>query len=221
MKMVLCKLTTCLKRVIVSQLPFSIFIVLRLTNMENQYSLMGQYTSTIYGYIRDGLYEEAISILQSEQQNFPRSRAALSLLGYCYYRVNDFGSAVQAYDQLLTICPDVEEYKLYYAQSLYKAGMFSDATKAAVRVESEQYRQRRIMLQAIIKYNQDDFVSSRSLLDQCQQDDTDVLKNNAAIAYKQGKFELARNQYNEAINLLGYQADLSYNIALCYYREVR
>jgi hypothetical protein len=33
----------------------------------------------------DGKYAEAARALAAELQNFPRSRAALSLLGYCYY----------------------------------------------------------------------------------------------------------------------------------------
>ena len=98
--------------------------------------------------------------------------------------------------------------------------MYPEATRAAVRVDGDQYVQRKTMLQAIIKYEQDDLTSSRALLDQCQQDDPDVLVNNAAIAFKEGNFDKARNQYSEAINSMGYQPDLAYNIALCYYREV-
>jgi len=43
--------------------------------------------------------------------------------------------------------------------------------------------------------------------------------NFANVAYKESKFDEARSKYTEVINLLGYQADLAYNIALCYYRE--
>ena len=41
----------------------------------------GSYTTTIYGYIRDQNYDEALRILQIELQNHPGSRAALSLSG--------------------------------------------------------------------------------------------------------------------------------------------
>eukprot|EP00607_Mallomonas_marina_P006679 CAMPEP_0182438006 /NCGR_PEP_ID=MMETSP1167-20130531/85362_1 /TAXON_ID=2988 /ORGANISM="Mallomonas Sp, Strain CCMP3275" /LENGTH=649 /DNA_ID=CAMNT_0024631147 /DNA_START=218 /DNA_END=2168 /DNA_ORIENTATION=- len=187
--------------------------------MDRQSLPVGQYTATIYGAIKDGQYMDAIGILQFELQNFPRSRAALSLLGYCYYRVGDFQSAVVAYEQLLLVCPDVEEYKLYYAQSLFKAGMYPEATKAAVRVNGEQLSQKKTMLQAIIKYEQDELSTCKGLLDQCLDDDPDVLVNNAAVSYKEKLYEKARNQYTEAINSMGYQPDLAYNIALCYYRE--
>ena len=54
----------------------------------------GQYTSTVYGYIKDKKYEEVVRLLSVELQNFPRSRAALSLLGHCYYMMQDFHNAV-------------------------------------------------------------------------------------------------------------------------------
>lgn len=178
-----------------------------------------QYTSTIYTAIRDQRYQDAISVLLIEFQNFPKSRAALSLLGYCYYRIGDFTTAAQSYEQLVSICPDVEEYKLYYAQSLYKSGLFAEAMKAAIRVEGEQYQQRVLMLQSIIKYEQDELPGSKGYLDQCHNEDPDVLINYAAIAFKEGNYAKARSQYSEAINTMGYQADLAYNVALCFYRE--
>jgi tetratricopeptide repeat protein 30 len=76
-----------------------------------------------------------------------------------------------------------------------------------------------ILLQAVVKYEQDELPSCKALLDRCQAEDPDVIINHAAIAFKEGNFENARNQYSEAINTMGYQADLAYNVALCYYRE--
>ena len=94
------------------------------------YLPVGSYTSTVYTAIKEANYTEAIEILDVELQNFPRSRAALSLLGYCYFKIGDFPSASQCYEQLVTLCPEVEEYKFYYAQTLYKAGS-RDIDKAA------------------------------------------------------------------------------------------
>ena len=150
---------------------------------DGQYLPQGEYTVTVYSAIKDGRYNDAIDVLQIEMQNFPRSRAALSLLGYCFYQTSDFVSATQAYEQLVGLCPDVEEYKIYYAQSLFKAGMYPEATRAAVRVEGEQFAQRLLMLQGVIKYEQDELSSCKSLLDQCHSDDPDVLINFAAGEY--------------------------------------
>jgi hypothetical protein len=41
----------------------------------------------VYGLIRQQRYQEAVSILCRERHKFPRSRAALSLLGYCYFHM--------------------------------------------------------------------------------------------------------------------------------------
>jgi tetratricopeptide repeat protein 30 len=179
----------------------------------------GSFTIMVYGAIKEMRYDEAISILESELQSLPRSRAALSLLGYCYYKVAKFTTAAECYERLVGLCPEVEEYKFYYAQSLYKAGMYAEATRSAVRVQSEDFTQKSLMLQANIKYEQDEVNACKSLLDQCVADDPDVQMNHAAIAFKEGNYELARNQYIEVANTVGYQADLAYNIALCFYRE--
>jgi tetratricopeptide repeat protein 30 len=179
----------------------------------------GQFTAIVYGAIKEQRYLDAIDILQGELQNFPRSRAALSLLGYCYYHVGNYVDAAQSYEDLIGIAPDNEDYKIYYAQALYKAGMYPEANKAANRVDGDQYYNRVQMLQAIIKYEQDDLASCKSFLDACQADEPDVLVNFANVSYKEGKFEDARKQYSEVLNTLGYQADLAYNIALCFYRE--
>ena len=70
--------------------------------------------------------------------------------------MSDFQRAVQTYEQLVKICPDVEEYKIYYSQSLFKAGMYPEATRSAVKVSSPQHTQRVTMLQASIKYELDE-----------------------------------------------------------------
>ena len=53
----------------------------------------GKYTYTIYSYIRDGRFADVIKILTNELQTFPKSRAALSLLAYCYYQIQDYAES--------------------------------------------------------------------------------------------------------------------------------
>ena len=55
----------------------------------------GQYTSYIYGLIKDQNYGEAIKILNTQLELNPRSRAALSLLGYCNYMSQNYGYAAE------------------------------------------------------------------------------------------------------------------------------
>lgn len=58
----------------------------------------GNKTAAVYTLIKDGKYGDAVRILSIELQNHPKSRAALSLLGYCYYYMQDFPSAATTYD---------------------------------------------------------------------------------------------------------------------------
>lgn len=125
-------------------------------------------TKYVYSAIKEHRYDDAVELLSQEVQNFPRSRAALSLLGYCYYHGGNYPLAVEMYEQLISVVPDADEYKIYYAQSLYKAGMYPEATRAAVRVDNEQHTQRMLLLQAVIKYEQTELSSCKSLLNQCE-----------------------------------------------------
>ena len=70
----------------------------------------GEYTKVIYTLIKDQKYMDVINILTNELQFNPRNRAALSLLCYCYYHVQDFENAADMYDQLTRFFPDTENY---------------------------------------------------------------------------------------------------------------
>lgn len=68
-----------------------------------------------------------------------QSRAGLSLLGYCYYQLQDFVNASDCYEQLTILHPDIDDYRMYYAQSLYKACLYQEAMKTACVIENPQY----------------------------------------------------------------------------------
>ena len=161
--------------------------------MQNRACEEGQYTQAVYGSIKEGRYDEAVRILEFERQNFPRSRAALSVLAFCYYHMQDFKNCAATYEDLIRVCPDVDDYKLYYAQALFKAAMYPEALRAAIRVDSPQHQQKVVQLQASIKYEQDELSACKQLLDGCLPDDPDTVINFAAIAYKEGEFEGACN----------------------------
>ena len=57
----------------------------------------GKYTLTIYSFIRDGRFQDVIKILSNELGTSPKNRAALSLLGYSYYQIQDFPAASDWY----------------------------------------------------------------------------------------------------------------------------
>ncbi|CAB1350320.1 unnamed protein product [Coregonus sp. 'balchen'] len=122
----------------------------------------GEYTATVYKMIKDGRYGEAIHILSHELQKQMKSRAALSLLGYCYYHMQDFTNAAECYEQLTQLHPE-------------------------------------------------------TLVEQLPQDDPDYEVDMGCLLYKEGEYEEACKKFMSAMQVLGYQPDLSYNIGLCYY----
>ncbi|XP_060945938.1 intraflagellar transport protein 70A [Limanda limanda] len=177
----------------------------------------GEYTATIYKLIKDGHYLEAIHILNGQLQKHTKSRAALSLLGYCYYHIQEFINAAECYEQLMQLHPEVEDYKVYYAQSLYKAGAYPEANKASFVLDNTSSHTKMVKLQASIKYCEEDYSASKSLLEQLPQDDPDCIHNIGCLLYQDGKYEDACKKIMSALQVVGYVPALSYNIALCFY----
>lgn len=178
----------------------------------------GEYTKTVYSLIKEGLYKEAISILNEQLQINSNSRSALSLLAYCYYFTQDFVNAANCYEHLTSLCPDNEDYKIYYAQSLYQACLYQEAMKVTCQMESSKNHAKIIKLQAAIKYGEEDLGAAKSLVDMCPADDPDTEVNLGCLLFKEGRYEEACAKFTTALQVEGYKPDLSYNIALCYYR---
>ncbi|KAJ3038123.1 Tetratricopeptide repeat protein 30A [Rhizophlyctis rosea] len=177
----------------------------------------GKYTYTIYSYIRDGRFTDVIKILTNELQTFPKSRAALSLLAYCYYQIQDYAESAGCYEQLVRHHPEVDDYRMYYAQSLYKSGQYAAALKACQAIDNPEFGDKVLKLQAAIKYESEDVAGCKYLIDQAPPDDPETITNQACLLFKEGKYEEACGKYTEALKVVGYQAELSYNIAACHY----
>jgi len=179
----------------------------------------GEFTKTVYQHIQEQQYDAAVKILANELNNFPTSRCALSLLGYCYYHMQDFHNAAQIYGQLTQACPDIDEYKVYHVQSLMKAGMYEEASQVCTTVENSEYTERVMLLQAAISYEQDEVQLARSILDQCSPEAEERQVFEGALLWKEKRHAEAMKMFGDAMNTLGYQADLAYNVALCYYSQ--
>lgn len=177
----------------------------------------GEMTKTVYHHIMEQHYDAAIRILSNELQNFPTSRGALSLLGYCYYHQQDFANAAATYSQLTAACPDVDEYKIYHVQSLMKAGQHEDASQVCTTIENGDYTERVMLLQAANNYEQDEVQLARSILDQCSPEAEERQVFEGALLWKEKRYADAMKQFTDAMNTTGYQPDLAYNVALCYY----
>jgi len=177
----------------------------------------GEMTKTVYNHIMEQHYDDAIRVLNNELQNFPSSRCALSLLGYCHYHMQDFQGASQAYAQLTEACPDVDEYKVYQVQSLMKAGLHEEASQVCTTVENPEFTERIMLLQAAISYEQDEVQLARSILNQCSPNAEERQVFEGALLWKEKRHADAMKQFNDAMNVAGYLPDHAYNIALCYY----
>lgn len=160
---------------------------------------------------------------KAQIQRFPRSRAALSLLGYCYYHLQDYELAADSYAKLVQLYPQVSQYRVYYSQSLLKAGEIDESKRAFefgynLNHDQQQHRtQRELMLQMCIKFNEGDLKGCRSLLNQCVEEDPETILAQATLCAKEGRYEDALELYSEAFNIQGFEAEIAYNIALCNY----
>jgi tetratricopeptide repeat protein 30 len=56
----------------------------------------GKITSTIYSFIRDSRFQDVIKILSNENTTV-KTRPLLSLLGYCYFQVQEYHNAADWY----------------------------------------------------------------------------------------------------------------------------
>lgn len=50
--------------------------------------------------------------------------------------MQDFVNASDCYEQLVQLHPEVDEYRLYYAQSLYKACLYEEAMKISCQIDN-------------------------------------------------------------------------------------
>ena len=137
-------------------------------------SYEGQCTSRIYSLIKDQEYVEAIKELNIHLESNPRSRAALSLLGYCNYLTGNYEVAAEMYEQLIKYYPEVTEYRIYQAQALYKAENYEDALRAANSIPPDCNHQKSI-LQFAIKYQMNDLTDSEKILNNAIEDRQETL----------------------------------------------
>jgi len=49
-------------------------------------------------------------------------------------------------------------------------------------------------------------------------DNVEAIVAQGCMLFKEEKYEEAKNKFQEALNIQGYQCDVGYNIALCHYK---
>ena len=184
-------------------------------------------TETIYSLICDCKYEEVVELLQSELiPSNSQSRALLSLIAYCYYHLQDFESAANYYEKLTKYYGYVEEYRVYYVQSLWKAGLYEEAIRASQSpyIITPKYQQQMLFMRASIKYEIDDINGSLSILNSNnsidgndEQLNIEYMIGKGCILFKEDKFVEAKKLFIAAQSIIGFRPDLAYNIAVCHY----
>ena len=108
------------------------------------------------------------------------------------------------YDQLTKFYPDVDSYKLYHAQSLFKAAFYDDAKKVVQQIENPDYADKVLQLQISIQYELEDIQHARTLVSQMPPDSAEAVVAQGCMLYKEEKYEEAKNKFNEALNISGY-----------------
>ena len=122
----------------------------------------GQYTSTVYGWIKEGKYEDVLSALEPLVEESPDNRAGLSLLGYTYYQTGNFEAACQVYEKLTRFCPTSGTF--FTTPSAVQAGLYAESLEAALESTRSELR-----LQAA-KVEEENTVAAQGL-DQCENDE--------------------------------------------------
>ena len=117
------------------------------------------FSRTVYTLIGDENYNDALKILESELHTFPESTAIHSLIAYCYYQKDEFQKACQSYAKLVQLNPTNDQYKLLHAQCLYKTEQYYDAMRVSFGVQSPDLKSKTSILQAAIRYAENDIQS--------------------------------------------------------------
>jgi len=165
-------------------------------------------TSTVYTLIRDRRYGQAIAILNALSVSSPPSRALLSLLAHCQYHSQDYSGAANSYFSLIEACPENPEYKLYYAQTLYKSGDVELAADILGSIERQTDQSRQ--LAATLRFECGD----KSLISPDLKNDQKLVFEGFQF-YRDRAFSKARGKFQEAAAFLGWRPFLAYNLAAC------
>ncbi|OHT11745.1 TPR Domain containing protein [Tritrichomonas foetus] len=182
------------------------------------HSTVENYSRTIYTLIGDENYNEALKILSNELNTSPDSTAIHSLMGYCYFQQEEYAKACASYAKLVQLNPNNDQYKLLHAQCLYKTDQYYEAMRVSFGVQSPELKSNTSLLQAAIRYAEEDIQSAKSILAESDQESEDIMLDSAVVLFKEDRFEEALDKYMEIKRLHGFIPEVAYCIALCYYR---
>lgn len=119
---------------------------------------------------------------------------------------------------LCDLCPDVAEYKLYYAQSLYQSGLFDEAIKVTNVINSDNLKEKVLQLQSAIYFSNEDYAASQSMLLQRQAGTAHTLNDEGCLMYQANLHDDALQRFFSSLQT-GFNPLTAYNAALCHYRK--
>ncbi|KAL3319001.1 Tetratricopeptide repeat protein 30A [Cichlidogyrus casuarinus] len=180
--------------------------------------IKGEFTSTIYNYIKEQKYKEAINVFNQQLLVDSDNRAALSLMGYCLYQLQDFAGAADCYEKLSFLYPGNQEYKMYFAQSLYRTDLLKESMKVLSQIDKPEYKMEITKLKSAIHFREEEYVASSQLIETCPKNEPDTLINLSCIAYAKGDYEKAIELNSKALQMDKKRPTILYNLALCHYQ---
>lgn len=92
--------------------------------------------------------------------------------------------ASECYGKLADQYPQHVDYKLNYAHALYNAFMLPEAVAVLLQIDDPKYANKVVKLDAAIKYQEEDLINARILLEQFESDDPDMEINMACLDFK-------------------------------------
>nr|CAG4636855.1 EOG090X0302 [Ceriodaphnia reticulata] len=126
------------------------------------------------------------------------------------------------YEQLSSIYGDQEEYKLYWAQSLYQAGLYANSLKVCGQIAEPKLKGKVLKLEAAIRFAEDDLAAAQNSVNACfalsAPNDVDTLVNMGCIRFKEEDYSRALNKFQSAVHVSGFEPQLLYNVAVCHYK---
>jgi tetratricopeptide repeat protein 30 len=96
--------------------------------------------------------------------------------------------------------------------------MYVEAGKVASQIEDPQYADKVVQIQVHIQYELEEMAHAKSLIGQLPHESAEAVVAQGCILYKEEKYESAKDKFSEALQVSGYQCDIAYNIALCFYK---
>lgn len=102
---------------------------------------------------------------------------------------------------------------------MYQAGLFDEALKITLQIDTPQLRDKVLQLQSAIKYANEDYSGSQAILIQRQPNTELTLNDEGCLLFQANMFEEALQRYTLSIQTGGFQPLVAYNVALCHFNR--